>query len=150
MCKFHRFKTMRAETGALEYLNRNHRLMKKLALIAFAMLALNTSLPANEAPYRHVVLFKFKDDAAAEDVKKVEEAFVALKEKIDLITDFEWGTNESPEGLDEGFTHVYFVTFKNKADLEKYLPHPEHKAFVEILKPQLDKVLVVDYVAKTK
>jgi len=125
--------------------------MKRIILLAFAMLALNTSLPAaEEAPYRHVVLFKFKDDAPAAEVKKIEDAFVALKEKIDLITDFEWGINESPEGLDDGFTHVYFVTFKNKADLEKYLPHPDHKAFVEILKPQLDKVLVVDYVAKSK
>jgi hypothetical protein len=101
-----------------------------------------------DAPYRHVVLFKFKDDAAPEAVAKVEKAFSALKGKIDLIAGYEWGKNVSPEGLDDGFTHCYFVTFKSKADLEKYLPHPEHKAFVEVLKPVLDKVLVVDYVAR--
>ena len=50
----------------------------------------------------------------------------------------------SPEGLDNGFTHCFFVTFKNKADLEKYLPHPEHKKFVGMLKGVIDKVLVVD------
>lgn len=124
--------------------------MKSLLLLfTIAMLAVQgTATAAEEAPYRHVVLFKFKDDAPAEEVKKVEDAFVALKDKVDLIADFEWGINESPEGLDQGFTHVYFVTFKTRADLEAYLPHPEHKAFVEILKPQLDKVLVVDYVAK--
>jgi hypothetical protein len=120
-----------------------------LLLFTIAMLALQgTATAADDAPYRHVVLFKFKDDAPAEEVKKVEDAFVALKEKIDLIADFEWGINESPEGLDQGFTHVYFVTFKKRADLEAYLPHPDHQAFVAILKPQLDKVLVVDYVAK--
>ena len=105
---------------------------------------------ADEAPYRHVVLFKFKDDAPKEAVVKVEKAFSALKGKIDLIQDYEWGKNVSPEGLDNGFTHCFFVTFKNKADLEKYLPHKDHQAFVGLLKPILDKVLVVDYVAKTE
>lgn len=126
--------------------------MKALfTLAASAMLAAPATLSANEeAPYRHVVLFKFKDEAPAAEVKKIEDAFVALKDKIDLITDFEWGLNVSPEGLDDGFTHVYFVSFANKEALEAYLPHPEHQAFVELLKPQLDKVLVVDYVAKTE
>jgi hypothetical protein len=103
---------------------------------------------AAEAPYRHIVLFKFKDDAPAAEVQKVEKAFAALKGKIDLIQDYEWGTNVSPEGKADGFTHCFFVTFKNKADLEKYLPHPEHKKFVTSLKGLIDKVLVVDYVAK--
>jgi hypothetical protein len=103
---------------------------------------------AGEAPYRHVVLFKFKDDAPAAQVEKVEQAFVALKGKISQIQSLEWGTNVSPEGLANGFTHCFFVTFKSKADLEKYLPHPEHKKFGGMLKGLLDKVLVVDYVAK--
>lgn len=105
---------------------------------------------AAEAPYRHIVLFKFKDGAPAAEIEKVEKAFAALKGKIDLIQDFEWGTNVSPEGKAEGFTHCFFVTFKSKADLEKYLPHPEHKKFGAALKGVIDKVLVVDYVAKTE
>jgi hypothetical protein len=122
--------------------------MKHLLILALGWLAISSIARAADAPYRHVVLFKFKDEAPAAEVKKIEDAFVGLKDKIDLITDFEWGLNVSPEGHDQGFTHVYFVTFKNKADLEKYLPHPDHKEFVALLMPQLDKVLVVDYVAK--
>ena len=83
-------------------------------------------------------------------VKKVEKDFAALKGKVDLIQDYEWGTNVSPEGLDDGFTHCFFVTFKNAEDLKKYLPHPEHQKFVKTLKGVIDKVLVVDYVAKKK
>src|ERR1700741_3322986 len=94
---------------------------------------------------RHVVLFKFKDTSNAEDVKKVEEAFAALAGKIKLIKDFEWGTNSSPEGLNQGLTHCFFVTFSSDKDRDDYLVHPEHKAFVEVLKPHLDKVTVVDY-----
>lgn len=94
---------------------------------------------------RHVVLFKFKDSSPQAEVDKVVEAFMALSDKIDVIQSLEWGTNNSPEGLAQGFTHCFLVTFASEADRDTYLPHPEHKAFVEVLGPHLDKVLVVDY-----
>ncbi len=97
---------------------------------------------------RHVVLLKFKDEAKAVDVEKVEEAFIALPGKVDAIYDLEWGTDVSVEGISQGFTHCFFVSFKSEADRAKYLPHPEHKAFGKILGPHLDKVIVVDYWAK--
>jgi len=97
---------------------------------------------------RHVVLLKFKDGATAEQVKEVEDAFVALPGKIDAISDLEWGTDASVEGLAQGFTHCFFVTFKSEEARAKYLPHPEHKAFGKILGPRLDKVLVIDYWTK--
>ena len=97
---------------------------------------------------RHIVLFKFKDDATADQVKKVEDAFRELPKKIDTIQGFEWGTNNSPEMLAQGFTHCFVVTFADEKGREAYLPHAAHKEFVEILKPHLDKVLVIDYFAK--
>ena len=114
-----------------------------------ALLMCSTALPAADAGvYRHVVLFKFKDSATPDQVKAVEAAFKALPTQIDAITGFEWGTNVSPEGKNDGFTHCFFVTFKDKAGLEIYLPHPAHKAFGTQLRPILDKVLVVDYTAQ--
>jgi hypothetical protein len=97
---------------------------------------------------RHVVLFKFKETSSAEDVKKVEDAFRALPSKIKEVKNFEWGKNNSPEGINDGLTHCFFVTFASEKDRETYLPHPDHKAFVEVLKPHLDKVVVVDYWAE--
>lgn len=94
---------------------------------------------------RHVVLFKFTDASTPEDVKKVEVAFGALKDKISLIKDYEWGTNSSPENLNQGLTHCFFVTFHSDKDRDDYLVHPDHQAFVEVLKPHLDKVTVIDY-----
>lgn len=32
--------------------------------------------------------------------------------------------------------------------LEVYLPHPDHQAFVSLLRPKLEKVFVLDYTAK--
>lgn len=97
---------------------------------------------------RHVVMFKFKDAATSEQVKEVEQAFRRLPSRIKEIKEFEWGLNNSPEGLAQGFTHVFLVTFKSEADRAVYLPHPEHQAFVKILEPYLDKVLVIDYWAQ--
>ncbi|HSI64198.1 MAG TPA: Dabb family protein [Candidatus Saccharimonadia bacterium] len=113
----------------------------------FALLMSTTSASAADAPYRHVVLFKFKDGTTPAQVKSVEDAFRGLPGKIDTIVDFEFGTNVSPEGKDGGFTHCFFVTFKDKAGLEVYLPHAAHKEFGAALRPYLDKVLVIDYVA---
>ncbi len=97
---------------------------------------------------RHVVLFKFKDDAKPEQVKEVEEKFRALKSQISEIKDLEWGTNVSPENLNQGFTHCFFVTFADGKARDVYLTHAAHKEFVGVLKPVLDKVLVVDYAAR--
>ncbi len=96
---------------------------------------------------RHVVLLQFKEGTSAEQIQKIEDAFRALPKKIPQIVDFEWGTNNSPEGLNDGFTHCFLVTFADEAGRAAYLPHPAHRAFVKILKPHLEKVLVIDYVA---
>lgn len=123
--------------------------MKRLVLLfTLSFLVFMNSASASDAPYRHVVLFKFKDDATAAQVKAVEEAFKALPTRISTIAGFEWGTNVSPEGKNDGYTHCFFVTFNDKAGLEVYLPHPAHKEFGALLRPILDKVCVVDYVAK--
>jgi hypothetical protein len=145
--------------------NQNQKTMKKLSFLVLAMLCLGAcQSPQKEEKVvekiiekkfikmdkvlRHVVLFKFKDEASAEDIKKVEEAFMALPSKIKEIQAIEWGINNSPEGLDQGFTHCFFLTFASEEDRAVYLPHPDHKAFGAILGPHLDKVLVVDYWTK--
>ena len=97
---------------------------------------------------RHVVLFKFKEGTAEADIKKVEAAFTALPSKIPAIKDYEWGTDNSPEGLAKGFTHCFFLTFDSEEGRAIYLPHPDHKAFGAILTPFLDDVLVLDYWVK--
>jgi len=122
-------------------------LMKTLLSLATFILFMTTA-PAAEAPYRHVVLFKFKDSATPEQVQGVEKAFIELAKKVETIKGFEWGNNVSPEGKNDGFTHCFLVTFADKAGLDVYLPHPAHAEFVSLLKPTLDKVCVFDYVAK--
>lgn len=102
----------------------------------------------DSAKLRHVVMFKFKESATPEQIKEVEEAFAALPGKIPEIVGFEWGTNNSPEGLDQGLTHCFLLTFDDEAGRAVYLPHPEHKKFGTLLRPILEKVVVIDYFVK--
>lgn len=106
------------------------------------------SLQMQDSVLRHVVLFKFKEGTSKEKIAEIENAFTALPGKIPEITGYEWGTNNSPEGLDKGFTHCFFLTFKSESDRAVYLPHPDHKAFGNLLGPYLEDVLVLDYWTK--
>lgn len=124
--------------------------MKKLFVLTFLMFAMSTLASAQKSGplLRHVVLFSFKTTSSPEQVRVVEQAFGKLPSQIKEIKAFEWGTNNSPEGLAQGFTHCFFVSFTSEKDRSVYLPHPAHQAFVEVLKPHLDKVLVIDYWAQ--
>ena len=124
------------------------------AVISATLAAAATSfrVPAAEPPaartLRHVVLFKFKETSTPADIDRIVAAFRGLPAKIAEIKGFEWGTDVSPEGKQQGLTHCFLVTFATAADRDAYLPHPAHKEFVSIVGPHVDKVCVVDFWAQ--
>ena len=93
----------------------------------------------------HMVSFKFKESVTKEDIKKVESAFAGLQKKIPQILSYETGTNNSPEGLDKGFTHGFVLTFHSGQDRDDYLIHPHHKDFGKLVGPLLEDVFVLDF-----
>jgi hypothetical protein len=103
-----------------------------------------------DGPVRHVVHFKFKKDATPEQIKQVTDEFAKLPEKIRVIDTFEWGTNVSPEGLDQGYTHCWLLSFRSEKDRDFYLHHSDHVAFGAMVKPLLEGVHVVDFVPTEK
>lgn len=105
-------------------------------------------MPANSTVLRHVVLFAFKDTASAEDVDAVVAGFATLPGSIPGIVSYEWGTNVSPEGLNDGFTHCFTLSFAGAEDRDAYLVHPAHERFVATLGKSLARSLVVDYWAQ--
>lgn len=107
-----------------------------------------TSASAQDEPVRHIVVFKYKPSASPEQIRQVTDAFRGLKDKIPGIVSFEHGVNNSPEGKNLGFTHVYLMTFKDAAARDVYLPHPEHKKFGQLLGQLgvVENAFVVDYV----
>ena len=124
-----------------------------LALFVLAAPSTFAQAPSADAEdaVRHVVVFKYTEDASDAEIQKITDAFRALKDKIPGIVSFEYGVNNSPEGLNQGFTHVYVVTFENEAARDAYLPHPEHQKFVDMLTGSgiFEEAFVVDYVPHT-
>lgn len=119
--------------------------------LAISTVSASTPSPMPEQkqqPVRHVVVFKYKKSATPDQIAEVTRAFRDLQAKIPGITAFETGVNNSPEGKNLGFTHVYLLTFDSIASRDAYLPHPEHKKFGELLGKLaiLEDAFVVDYV----
>jgi len=124
-----------------------------LAVVAisslFAVVAMAADPPAQDAKVlRHIVLYKFKAEMTPTQVQEVVDTFAALPKKIEQIVDFEMGTNVSPEGKSEGFTHCFVVSFRDEAGRDEYLKHPAHLAYVQVVKDRREKVIVFDYWTK--
>ena len=94
---------------------------------------------------RHVVMLCFKRDTDEQKIREIETAFAGLRDAIEEIRDFEWGTDVSVEGKANGFTHCFLVTFGSEEGRDIYLHHPDHQAFVSLVKPHVEKALVLDY-----
>ena len=125
--------------------------MKKLMIFcAISIMSLSIAVAQTQTKkvLRHIVLFKFKETASPENIQEIVTAFKKLPSQIKLIKAYEAGLNNSPEKLNDGFTHCFTVTFNSEKDRDAYLIYPAHKAFVKILGPYLDKALVVDYWTK--
>ena len=104
-----------------------------------------SSAADGERLLRHIVMYKFKEGLPPGQIQEVVDAFAGLPKKIGTIVGFEHGTNVSPEGKSEGFTHVFVVTFKTAADRDAYILHAAHQDFVKIVKDRREKVIVFDY-----
>lgn len=96
-------------------------------------------------PLRHVVLFTFRPDLDADKISEAVGKFSALAREIDVVRQFEWGENVSPEGLGQGYTHCFFLSFDDAAARDEYLNHPAHQIFVAYVQPLLAQALVVDF-----
>ncbi|MFM8933652.1 MAG: Dabb family protein [Gemmataceae bacterium] len=104
--------------------------------------------PGEKPVLKHIVLYKFKDSLTQAQVDEVINAFNALPSKIPGIIGYEAGTNVSKEGKSEGLTHSFVLTFKSMQDLDAYIAHPAHQAYVDIVKTRREKVVVFDYWVK--
>jgi hypothetical protein len=97
---------------------------------------------------RHVVLFGLKPGAGGAQADELVARFRALRDLVPGVDGFEWGVDVSPEGLGQGHSRCFTLTFASEAARDAYLVHPHHKAFVEWIGPVVEKALVVDYWAQ--
>lgn len=77
---------------------------------------------------RHIVMWKFKDEAEGltkkENLLKVKAMLEALPEKIDLIRRMEVHLNENDNG--KNFDAVLISEFDSLDDVKRYRVHPDH------------------------
>jgi hypothetical protein len=95
---------------------------------------------------RHTVFCRFRKDA---DVAAIALALKGLQARIPGILAITFGADNSPEGLQKGFTHAFSVDFSNAAARDAYLPHPDHQAvgkmIVASLESGLEGLAVIDW-----
>jgi hypothetical protein len=97
------------------------------------------------AQVKHFGLLQFKPHITRE---QIETCFRELGELVGLIPglqNFCHGQYSSPEGLNDGFTHGFIMTFENAAARDAYLPHPEHERVKELVLPWVERVVVFDF-----
>ena len=97
------------------------------------------------AKVKHIALIKFKDGTNSEQIEQIFETLLDATESIPGIEDYVSGANSSPEGLNQGYTHAFVMTFTDAASRDGYLQHPEHEKITAALLPQAESVLVFDF-----
>src|SRR5687768_12146884 len=94
---------------------------------------------------QHIALFRFRPGTPPRTVDRAFEDLRHLAKVIPGITGFTGGPNNSPEGLADGLTHGFVMTFTDAAKRDDYLTHPEHEKFKAFVLPHIEKVVVFDY-----
>lgn len=92
---------------------------------------------------KHIVLFKLEDNSP-KHCKYIRAMILDLKDRIDVIRDFEVGINFCNE--ERAYDMSLISSFDSTDDLEIYAKHPDHLEVISYLKSQNTLTKVVDYV----
>lgn len=71
---------------------------------------------------QHMVLFKIKAGVTTEKISQLFSQLAELQQLIPGITYFASGPYSSPEGLNQGYTHGFLMTFESLDARDAYLP----------------------------
>lgn len=94
---------------------------------------------------RHYGIFLFKPEVTPAEIDLCFAEMHSMVGRIPGLLGMEHGPYESSEGLNDGFTHGFIMSFDSAASRNAYLPHPEHERVKEIVVPKLERVIVFDF-----
>jgi hypothetical protein len=94
---------------------------------------------------KHYGVFAFKPEVSPAQIAICFRELTGMVGKIPGLIDIHHGPYESDEGLNDGFTHGFIMTFSSKEARDAYLPHPEHERVKAIVAPCLARVIVFDF-----
>lgn len=78
------------------------------------------------AKVKHIALFKFRPEVTPAEIQSLFDDILDMTEEITGLEDYVAGENSSPEGLNQGYTHAFVMTFSDAAARDAYLAHPAH------------------------
>ena len=94
---------------------------------------------------RHFGVFEFNDGVTAQQIDECFAQMQGMVGKIPGLLNMEHGPYQSDEGLNEGFSHGFIMSFDSAESRDAYLPHPEHERVKDIVVPCLKRVVVFDF-----
>ena len=93
---------------------------------------------------RHVLILQAGPASTADDIEACRIALSALVGLIPGLVDFHWGQNIGPEDRRGGFTHGFNMDFQDRASLDAYGPHLQHKPAAAKVRATFERVVVFD------
>ncbi len=97
------------------------------------------------AKVKHIALFKFRPETAPAEIQSLFDDILEMTEEIPGLEDYVAGENNSPEGLNQGYTHAFVMTFSDAAARDAYLAHPAHDRVKFKLIALIETGAVVDF-----
>jgi hypothetical protein len=94
---------------------------------------------------KHYGCFQFKAHITPEQIGECFASMSGMVGRIPGLLDFNHGPYDSGEGLNDGFTHGFIMTFASPQARDEYLPHPIHEEVKAIVVPCLERVVVFDF-----
>ena len=112
-------------------------------LVQTVLLSVTFTMPT-WGSIQHVVLVKFKAETGEQEDYDLLLQSKRMSRLIPGIEYFQGGRNNSPEALNQGFSHAFVFTFESFAALGAYAAHPEHQELLETARPLMDEFFVYD------
>ena len=97
------------------------------------------------AKVKHIVLLEFKTGTSGEQIAGFFRSLAGLRREVPGLEDFAGGPYSSPEGLNQGYTHGFVMTFASAAARDRYLPHPAHERVKGEIVPHVEAIVAFDF-----
>jgi hypothetical protein len=94
---------------------------------------------------KHLAVLQFKPQVTVDQIETCFRELGKLVGRIPGLQDFCHGPYRSPEGLNDGYTHGFIMTFESPAARDAYLPHHEHQQVKELVLPWVERIVVFDF-----
>ena len=94
---------------------------------------------------RHYGMFEFKEGITESEIENCFATMKGMVGRIPGLLEMEHGPYDSTEGLNDGYTHGFLMTFDRPESREAYLPHPIHEKVKELVVPKLERAVVFDF-----